>query len=319
MEDLDFTEEAGVAIQPEVKTRKTESRNNFKEVKDSKQLINCLRNEKITVKFIPRESGLVTDPKHVLYGGLGINSKIRYVVPRLQSGVYVNILTNSEKEYLEYIMGLEENALSVYKKVDNYWANQGVILGKGNSILDLSNPDDFIKYKILLANKDFIAPSEEEYNKQRKATYRYVISKEGSDYEIANNSLNTNARAYTLYGELKSDSEKLALVVELGTGKIVSSTNKEALFATVDKFIREYPLRFIQSAEDEYLDTKLLIKRAIERGFIKKRGTYYYMTEDNSPLCTEKQEPTLQSACQYLNSPKYQEKKFYLEGKIKIS
>jgi len=66
---------------------------------------------------------MVTNPKHILYGGMSDNSKKTFVVPRLSSGVFVNVLTDSEKAYLEEIMGLEYNALSVYKRPEseNYW------------------------------------------------------------------------------------------------------------------------------------------------------------------------------------------------------
>ena len=316
--DLDFTDNSQVELsKKEIDTRKSRSRSNLTEIKEDKRLINCLQNKKITVRFIPRESGLVTDPKHILYGGMHINAKFKLVVPRLQNGTFVNVLTNSEKEYLEYVMGLEENALSVYRKTDNFWSNYGVILTKGNTTLDLSVPDDYIKYKVLLANKDYIAPSDEELNRRQLPTYRYVLSSESGDYELANKTLNTNAKAYKIFGQLESSPEKLALVVELSTGKVVNYSNKELLLAAVDKLIREYPLKFIENAEDEYLDIKLLIKQAVETGHVRKRGQYYYLTEDNSPLCTERQEPTIQAACQYLNSPKYQEKKFYLESKVR--
>lgn len=282
-----------------------------------KKLISCLRNEKVIVKFIPREGGLVNDPRHILYGGLGINSKRKFVVPMLQSEVFVNVLTNDEKDFLESIMGLPQNALSVYLKQNNYWENRGVVLGKENKILDLSNPEEYIDYKILLANKDFIAPSEEELKRYRKATYQYVLTREGEELEASLDSLNTTSKAYMLYGEIKDNLEKLALVVELGTGKKVSSRDKKPVYTQVDRFIRANPSKFISVMEDEYLETKLLINKAVETGYIRKRGHYYYLTEGNKPLCNEKQEPTLQSACEYLNSPKYQEVKFTLEAQIK--
>lgn len=282
-----------------------------------KKLISCLRNEKVAIKFIPREGGLVTDPKHILYGGLGVNSKRRFVVPLLQSGAYVNVLTNAEKDYLEYIMGLPENAMSVYRKQDNFWANKGVTLGKDKAFLDLSDPDDYIKYKILLANKDYIAPSEEVLKSAKKATYQYVITREGDEIQSSLESLNTTSKAYLLFGELKEDLRKLSLLIELATGRTIASHDKKVIYAQTEKLIREKPEKFVEVAEDVYLDTKLLIKDGIETGHIRKRGQYYYLTEGNIPLCNEKQEPTLQSACEYLNAPKYQEVKFALEAKIK--
>ena len=62
-------------------------------------------------------------------------------------------------------MGLEYNALSVYKRENNFWDDSNdigiskVALRKQDNYFDLSKPEDYIKYKILLANKNFIAAS----------------------------------------------------------------------------------------------------------------------------------------------------------------
>ena len=68
-------------------------------------LINCLRDETIEVRFIP-QPGTISDPKHVMYGGMSENAKITICVPKLRSGTYVDVLTRAEKNYLEYVMGL---------------------------------------------------------------------------------------------------------------------------------------------------------------------------------------------------------------------
>ena len=79
---------------------------------DNDELVSCLRNEKIIVRYIPKMGGLwanTTNPRHVLSGGMADTSFKTYVVPRLaSSGVYVNVLTNKEKEFLESYMGLED-------------------------------------------------------------------------------------------------------------------------------------------------------------------------------------------------------------------
>lgn len=89
------------------------------------------------------------------------NASRTFVVPRLSSGMFVNVLTDAEKAFLEEIMGLEYNSLSIYKKVDNFWDDSNengiskVTLKKQDNYFDLSNPEDYIRYKILLANKEF--------------------------------------------------------------------------------------------------------------------------------------------------------------------
>ena len=89
--------------------------------KGTKQIINCLRNERVIVRHIPKLGGMVTNPKHILYGGMADSAVKTFTVPRLSSGMYVNVLTDDEKACLEQIMNLEYNALSIYKKTDNFW------------------------------------------------------------------------------------------------------------------------------------------------------------------------------------------------------
>ena len=151
---------------------------------EDNQLINCLRKETVIVRFLPRKHGIWgNNPKHVLAGGMAESAIKTFVVPLLSSGAFKNVLTNAEKDYLEYIMGLEPNALSVYKKVDNFWstATEGTInkvtLMKGDNRLDLSNPEDYIRYKILLANNNVVAPSLQALEDKPKATYQFVIIK----------------------------------------------------------------------------------------------------------------------------------------------
>jgi hypothetical protein len=111
---------------------------------------------------------LVSDFNHILGGGMHENALKVFVVPKHErSNNFVNVLTNAEKDYLEVAMGLEKNALSIYKAPiqSNFWSDANptglgsVTLKKQDNIFDLSKPTDYISYKILLANKDKICPS----------------------------------------------------------------------------------------------------------------------------------------------------------------
>ena len=163
--------------QDTTRTGKTSAKRQRTDV-ESTPLVNCLRNQKVIVRYILRQKGNVTNPRHVLFGGMAEGASRTFVVPMLTSGKLVNVLTDAEKNYLEDIMGLEPNALSVYKKVDNFWRDDNplgiarVRLTKRDTILDLSVPEDYIKYKILLANKDFIASSLAVMQDTPKATYQ---------------------------------------------------------------------------------------------------------------------------------------------------
>lgn len=283
-----------------------------------KPLINCLRKERIIVKHVPKMSGMISNPKHVLYGGMAESAVRYFTIPRLTSGMYVNVLTDSEKEFLEDIMGLEYNALSIYKKVDNFWENKMVRLTKQDNLLDLSDPDDYIKYKILLANKDHIAPSLEALNDFPKATYQFVIISEGDEIKTAKDNMSTTMLCYKEFGKVENNIDILRTIVETLDGRPTSPSVKiEFLQTKVNALIQADSKLFLKTISDPYLNTKVLIKRCIEAGLISNRGNYLYLKSDNSPLCENNQEPTLSIASQYLNSPKRQELKMMLEAKLK--
>lgn len=49
------------------------------------ELVSCLRNEIIQVRHINKESGMISNPKHVFYGGMAENSIRVFTVPQLES------------------------------------------------------------------------------------------------------------------------------------------------------------------------------------------------------------------------------------------
>lgn len=317
-EALDLTEDVRVPIAKEV-TPEVEEISEGEIYPPQNRMVSCLRNERIIVRFIPRESGMVSNPKHVFYGGMAENSIRVFTVPILESnGKYVNVLTNDEKLFLEEFMGLPFNALSIYKKENNYWDNFYVRLTKMESVLDLSDPNDYIKYKVLLANKDFIAGSLQELQDTPKATYQYVLISEVDETKQSSLKLNATMEAYKEFGRIEKDIDTLRVVIETIDGRPTSpSTKLEFLQVQINKMIQSDSKLFLKVVTDPYLPTKVLIKKALEEGLISKRGNYLYLREDNTPLCENNEEPTLNVAAKFLNSPKRQAIKFALEAKIK--
>lgn len=287
-------------------------------------LVNCLRNEKVIVRFISRARGMVTDPRHILFGGMAAGSKIKFTTPLLRSGQYADVLTKEEKNFLEYKLGLEPNALSVHNRINNFWSDaneQGIgriELIKGDNPLDLSQPMDYIKYKVLLNNKDQIAPSMQALQDKPKATYRFVIINEGDSAKAANTRVTLKAQAYMEFGKVNEDRDKMRVIIETIDGRPTASDSKlEYLQGKIGELIEANTKMFLQVVKDPLLDNKVLIKKAIEAGVISNRGNYLYVRETNQPLCSDGQEPTLNIAAKYLSLPKNQELKFSIEAKVK--
>ena len=285
---------------------------------NSKPLVNVLRNEIITVRHIPKEGGMVTNPKHILFGGMAEGATRTFVVPRLRSGSFVNVLTNEEKAFLEDAMGFEYNTLSSIKKVDNYWANVSVRLTKQDNYLNLASPDDYIKYKVLLANKDYIAPSLQALQDEPKATYQFVIISEGEESKHAKDNMSATMKCYKEYGKVENDAYTLRVIVETINGRATAPNSKlEFLQNEVNKLIQADSKLFLRVITDPYLNTKVLIKKAVEAGVIMNRDNHYYLREGNMPLCEANEEATLNIAAKYLNERKHQDILFAIQAKVK--
>lgn len=288
-------------------------------------IINCLKNERVVVRYIPKKSGIWgTNPHHILSGGMAEGASRTFVVPRLSSGMFVNVLTDNEKAFLEDIMGLEFNALSIYKKIDNFWDDSNdngissVRLTKQDNYLNLADPEDYIKYKILLANKDYIAPSLQILQDTPKATYQFVIISENEESKIDSDNMSATMKCYKEFGKIEDDIDTLRIIIETIDGRPTSRNSKiEFLKSKINNLIQTDSKLFLRVISDPLLSTKVLIKRCIESGLISNRGNYLYLREDNSPLCESNEDPTLNVAAKYLNLPKHQDILFSLQAKLK--
>ena len=99
MEDINLEEELPLK-EVEIKGAKNQNKKSKSNVEPPQDnvVVNCLRNERVIVRFIPKTSGIWgNNPKHILAGGMAEGSVITLSVPRLSSGLFVNVLTYNEK------------------------------------------------------------------------------------------------------------------------------------------------------------------------------------------------------------------------------
>ena len=286
--------------------------------KKEMQTVSCLRNEKVVIRHIAQENAMIgNNPKHVLSEGMADNAIKRYTVTRLKNGQLRDPLTTEEKDYLEALMGLEPNALSVHRKEKNFWWNYQVTLAKRENVLDLSSPDDYIKYKILLLNDNVIAPSLEALQNKPKATYEFVIIRETEEDESNRKRISSNKEAYMEFGKIEEDWAALRFVAEnMSNQSIADDTKLISLQDKVDTLITSNTKLFLKVVKDPMFSTKVLLREAISAGVIANRAGSLFMRDTNTPLC-DSGEPTLSVAAAYLNMPKNQELRFLIQNKVK--
>lgn len=286
---------------------------------------NCLRNERITIRHIPKQNGMVDNPKHVLYGGLTEGASRTFCVPRLKSGAFVNVLTNEEKECLEQVMGLEYNALSIYNtpKEKNFWSEvnpngiSSITLTKHDTVLDLSKPEDYIRYKIALCNKTYIASSIEELQERPKATYQFVILRADDETKTAKQNMDNTMASYKEFGKIDDNIDAMRFVILTITGaELDYKTSKEYLQTKINELIQADAKLFLKVVKDELFSTKLLIRQGVAAGVISRRGDFYYNKADNSPLCKNGEDPTFANAARFLMGSRQQELLFAIQKAV---
>lgn len=285
-------------------------------------VVSCLQNKRIAVRFIPK-IGKITNPKHVFYGGMGETAKRTFVVPRTSTGKFAQVLTQEEQIFLEDYMGLAPGTMSPYRKEFNFWSDANedgisrVSLGKYDNYFDLSNPEEYIKYKILLANKDYIAESLKYMEDHPKATYQFVVVDPDEETKVARENMSTTMRCYKEYGKIEEDKDTLRTIIEILEGKPTAKTSKlEMLQAKINGLIQADSKLFLRVITDKLLPSKVFIKRCIEEGIIVSRDNHLYVRATNAPLCEFGEEATLNVAAAYLQKPKNQDLKFTLEAKL---
>ena len=264
----------------------------------------------VTVKYIKRKKGMASNVSedHVISGGMLSGSVKRYCTPLMRNGSLANVLNSAEKEELEKLTGLN---LSIYS---DFWKEHAVSLFKEDNLLDLSNPLDYISYKILLSYKNDICPKWTERN--LKQTYEFVIISGDEELNEKKVSYDSKKEAFKLYGKIEDDKDKLLGILKLLTNKPISSDSTLTWLQTkVEEFIDSKPSLFIDLIKDSKFETKLLIQNAEEKGYVKKSGNKY-STIDGLDLCESGQIPTFENAIAYLDNPKHQDVRGIIEAKL---
>lgn len=269
-----------------------------------------LPNKEIVVKYIHRRKGMAASvgEDHVIAGGMLSGAVNRYSAPLLRNGSIANVLTKEEKSAIEDLTGLD---LSVY---GDFWSEHFVSLFKDDNRFNLSNPLDYISYKILLYLKDDIAQSWAERND--KQTYRFVITSDEEELSEKKVGFDDKKNAFKAYGKIEDDKDKLMGILKLLTNKPISKESPLKWLQTkVEEFIDTKPAAFISLLNDSKFETKLLIQDAEDKGVIIKHGNKY-RTIDGLDLCENSQVATFENAIAYLDNPKHQDVRNFIEAKI---
>jgi hypothetical protein len=161
----------------------------------------------------------------------------------------------------------------------------------------------------------------EEWEARPKETYEYVVIREGQESKLSQSNTDATIEAVMKLGKITDDKDVLKLVVETMMGKRYGDhTTKEWLQTQALDMIKgsaKNARMFLNIINDDCLDNKVLIRKAINRGIVADRGGFLYIKDGNQPMCGDGEDPTLANAAKWLGKPKNQEILFSLQAKLK--
>lgn len=261
----------------------------------------------IKIKFIKRKNGMAANVKdnHIIAGGMLEGSYRKFPVPMLRNGGLKNILTDAEKKYFEENV-YSGQSLSMYSK---FWDDFYVTLEKLDTQLDLSIPDDYLRYKLLLGWDKIIAPSLKVFREAPTAQYQFYLEREGEEEQILAKDLSHTQIAWKNFNKIEDNPEILAAVIFLMTGKIAAPNAKPGyLNSQVAQLVDTKAEKFNNLINDAQFESQVLVANAERAGIIKKvKGAYE--TEDGLPLTEIGQPATVKNVVTFLNDPKNNEVK----------
>lgn len=251
-----------------------------------------------------------------------------------QSGRLKNPLTPEEVAYFENEAGLdlEKGDLNPYKKKDNFWHDFRISIRKSDDIvtdktvlitLDLSDPMQYLEYKVLMCNTSpnggLVAPSWQE--RLNSGTYRIVLVHEGQQNVEKVKRADYMKKAYKYLGKIDASEEAMydfltIYFLENGKSKRPSqNSDKETYYSEIQDLIDNDLNGVIKIIEDsKNYDYKLLVHRGLKIGALKMVGGNKIETVDGLPVGTG-----LHQAIQWFKDDRHQDEYLTLKNQIELS
>ncbi len=224
----------------------------------------------------------------------------------------------TEREFFEKELGVDLNPTLPTDK--NFWRSDRrgrVILTKEGTTLNLNEPLDMLKYKILISNKTMISPSYED--RVLKASYEFMIVEESKVTVKKLEEASVKADAYIKYAEITS-SKKNTIGFIKSLGRTIPANalkdSKEAedwLKNEVLTIVENNPQYFLEIVNHPQYSEKIFVQEAVEVGAIIRKGEKRYTLDNGAEL------GELTDVVNYLLNPDNQEVKLRIKSKIDLA
>lgn len=221
------------------------------------------------------------------------------------TGVLNTGLTEDDERRLENKMNMSPGTLSRYNK--DYWTMFRVDVPKDGVTLNLSFPEDELKYLVLKAHQR-VANSEMERFDSPFA--EYVMTSQEQEAKVENKKSKLKRKAYKVFSNMNTTEMKDVLKV---MGKRAGDdASVDFVESQLDKIVTDNPENFLSTVEDPTFKMRAFIDDCISSRVLVKNGTKYQLPGGDTVGFT------LEQTIEYLQNPDNQEVYLDLKGKMSI-
>lgn len=217
----------------------------------------------------------------------------------------------TEKEFFEQELGIDLNHTSIE---NNFWRTNRlsrVELTKEGTQLNLNISIDMLKYKILLANKNKIAPSFEE--REKRASYEFMIVDENKVVSQKAAEGRIKAQAYAKFNEIISTpASARGFIKSLGRA-IPATATEDWIQQQIQDYMETNPKRFLDEINHPHYQGRIFVQNATEIGAIIRKADKRYMLENGAEL------GDMVDVVNYLADPENSDTKLRIKAQIETA
>lgn len=250
------------------------------------------------------------------------------------TGKLMNPLTKPEQEFFESKAGLDLDPgdLNPYKRKENFWQDFSVFIRKSDSIvtdktilmtLDLSDPMQYIQYKVLLLNTiregGIVSPTWEK--RFDSGTYRVALVHEGEQSKEKSRKADLMQEAYKYLGKIDGSEEDMfdfltIYHLEKANSKRPSQDWDKGMYKAEIQEVFDNDLSgAVELIRDiDNYQYKLIVHRGLKIGALNMIQGNKIETVDGIPMGN-----SLKQAVQWLKDSKNQDEFLRLKNQIELS
>lgn len=218
----------------------------------------------------------------------------------------------TEQEFFEKELGIDLNP--TLPKLQNFWRGDKrgrVTLKKEGAELNLRLPMDMLRFKILMANIAYIAPS---YDVRRnKASYEFMIIDQGSVVSRRVEQAELVAKASKRYLEITSSIPSMKGFIKAIGRTIPGNHNEDWLKGEILTVLEESHSRFLSIVDDPLYNKRMFVQEAVDAGAINKMNDKRYVSDNGIEL------GDLLSTISWLSDPEHQESRLRIKAQIDMA